>query len=232
MKRLLKLNLITIIVMLFSLNTHAATITFDTTPATNNPVIGTHVEAGFYVTSSHAHITGNTSCGLTDCVSSNADQYISSEMGAQGSQYKGESIIITHSSNAGFDLVKFYGGEQFINDADAVTGGYPNADSIQVVGTKIGGGSMTINLVLDGAKDGPGGINDLQLFTTLSGFTDLISVTFTGLSSSSPSSFGAFSLDTIEVSAVPEPETVMLFLFGLCSLALIRRRKIKNELTA
>jgi PEP-CTERM motif len=99
--------------------------------------------------------------------------------------------------------------------------------TIVVTGTLNLGGTVTQTFLTDSIGDGPGPLVDFQTFS-LVGFTDLVSVEFSGNK--------AFTVDNINVTGstapIPEPATIMLFGGGLMSMGAIarRRRKIAKRL--
>jgi hypothetical protein len=94
-----------------------------------------------------------------------------------------------------------------------------SATAVQLTGYFRGGGTITTTLTLDQTAD-ENGILAFQQFD-LTGFVDLISVSFTGLGGVTRSDF---TLDDIVVNPVPEPSTFALAALSLISLLALRRR--------
>ncbi len=179
---------------------HAAVITFDT--ATSFP----HVEAGYTTTAS------NNSANFVGCFppcANNGSPNVFSR-----------SAAITVTGPAAFDLSSFEAGELFQGTTDEW------ASSIQVTGNLVGGGVVTQLFTIDGIHDGAGGAVDYQVFTLNSGFTNLSSVVFTGLTGGFGSGVG-FTLDNVTVvptSSVPEPGSLALVAMAALGLGASRRK--------
>jgi hypothetical protein len=109
------------------------------------------------------------------------------------------SITMTESSNRSFDLLSInYAGDSSIT---------PAATSLLVTGFFSAGGSTSTTLPISGTG---------FLSSTLTGFTNLSSVVFDGTGGG-----GAFALDNITVSVVPEPSTCVLSSICLTSLLVL-----------
>lgn len=192
----------------------ALTIGFEGVSGAGNPILTSYSESGFDFTSGHLHIVAANAAGLA----ANGTQTISEEAGSLGLP-----ITMTKAGGGSFSLTSLFGAEVFAS----VTPGFPNADILNVVGTKSGGGTVSAFFTLDGVIDGPGGDDDFEGFTLPATFTDLVSVVFSGsLFTGAP---GGISLDDIVVDGnggggrVPEPTTLALIAVGL--LAAARRRR-------
>lgn len=88
------------------------------------------------------------------------------------------------------------------------------------------------SFALDGIRDGTGGVPDFQT-VLLSGWTDLASLTISGVDASD--AFGDYSVDNIvlESTAAPLPAALPLFATGLAALGLLGcRRKRKDAALA
>jgi hypothetical protein len=123
-------------------------------------------------------------------------------------------VLMSRTDGTPFSLV-----ELLIAEGRNTTTGFFrfSATSVSIVGTLAEGGTVhtTFNLDLF-AQESP---DDFELLT-LSGFNDVLSVTFTGLGGSSGSSF---ALDDILV--IPEPSTALLLGLGLAGLRVRRRQR-------
>ena len=129
--------------------------------------------------------------------------------GIAGAKFAGNGappIVITMGQlgGGGFDLATF----------DAATGeaNFGGASTIDLLGTFVGGGTVTqsISVTHDWAS------------YALSGFTNLVSLKF-----SNRDAVAGISIDNLNstaATAVPEPETYALMGLGLAALGLMRRR--------
>jgi len=123
-------------------------------------------------------------------------------------------VLMSRTDGTPFSLV-----ELLIAEGRNTTTGYFrfSATSVSIVGTLAEGGTVQTTFNLDlFAQESP---DDFELLT-LSGFNDVLSVTFTGLGGSSGSSF---TLD--DILAIPEPSTASLLALGLVGIAAGRRRR-------
>ena len=198
-----------------------ATIGFEGTSGTGNPIAISYTETDYNFSSSHMHIVGSPSvCLFGGCTTSSTGQYLSTEAGAIGG-----SLTLSNSSSTPFSLVSFDGAELFLDGNAASTGGFPNATTISVVGVKADASVVTASFDL-GAADAPGftDTGDFQTFYLPSSFSGLVSATFVGYVCAG---LGAFGIDNINVTSVPEPSTVMLFLLGMTSLWFFRKKASK-----
>lgn len=130
---------------------------------------------------------------------------------SNGTQYIGldpSIIVMSRIDSAPFRLSSFDAAEGFLN------GGAPIAfaSKLLIEGNVFGGGTMTFTIDFDGVNDGVGPLVDFQTFALPTTFTNLSSVTFSGLTANGEPGVALFSLDNI---TVPEPATIILLLSGL-----------------
>ena len=128
------------------------------------------------------------------------------------------------SDNSAFSMQSFWGGEFYSAGSPA------NSPTIRVIGTFVGGGTVTQDFLLDGYADGNGGLPaDMQVFTLSPAFTNLAKVDFLGLVSPGFTN-NYYSLDNIVVngSTVPEPASMMLLGTGLAGVAARLRRRSRR----
>lgn len=135
------------------------------------------------------------------------------------------SVSLTKADGGNFDLLSFWGAEGRNNDTGYfATYGSTHIDITGYFGT---GGSITwtTNLDLQALNNSS---TDFEFFS-LSGFTALTRVTFTGGNESTAFDGFSFNLDQINLSAtqvqVPEPTTLVIFALGLIGLASRRIKK-------
>jgi len=89
--------------------------------------------------------------------------------------------------------------------------------TITFTGHRLGTATPLIQeFTIDGMMDGPGGMDDFQVFAFSSDFRDMVSVQITG---------EMFALDNLNTSPVPVPAAVWLFASGLLALTGIARRR-------
>lgn len=98
-----------------------------------------------------------------------------------------------------------------------------NASVVRLVGTLLGGGTVSTNLALDGIYDGAGGVADFQTFAI--NFANVTSISFSAISGSGDRGFSLDNLNTSLTNAVPEPTSLLLVGLGLVACGLARRRK-------
>lgn len=221
MRKIISINILLTICLTWAVSASATVINFDSAPGSGNPIITSYAESGFTFTSSHMHtVDSPTICLYGGCVD-DGTTYLSEEAGSLGGP-----ITMSSTNGSAFNLLGFDGAEVFLDAAAASAGGFPNANMINVVGTLMGGGTVSALLSLDGLADGAGGIADFQSFN-LAGFTNLSSVVFSGLTDTGGT--GGISLDNLNVASVPEPGSLLLLGIGLLGFSVVRRRGLTGS---
>ena len=131
------------------------------------------------------------------------------------------SVTVSRPGGAAFDLMRFDGGESWLETPHLW------ARQVEVLGQLAGGGTIAQTFSLDLHKDA---LTGMQQFVLGDGFRGLLSVSFSGLGATG----GApeFSLDNLlveqEAATVAAPPILWLAGTGLAALALARRRRISN----
>jgi hypothetical protein len=192
----------------------AVVVDFESVPSTSNTTYKVpFTTQGFTFTPlSEVSIIDDPTLCLTGCVA-NGGQYLASQGGDPG-----QGVAMAAEDGSPFSLLSFDGAELFLGSLV----NFPNAARITLGGVVLGGSTIFASFDLDGLKDGAGGIDDFQSFVLPTGWSNLLSVTFSGEIIGNPQ-FGAFSLDNINAQgSVPEPTTMLLLGSGL--LVLSRRR--------
>ena len=198
----------------------AGPITFDDITTSGNAIFTSVASGGFTFTGGHFHI-------INDPASIPAV--------GNGTQY------LTAEAIPGFgqpvDFAKTGGGVFSLNSADIAELWLPgnsqnNFLSVVFTGTLSGGGTLNQSFVLDGIRDGNGGLPDFQTVNFV-GWNNLISVNITGRNAAG--AFGDYSVDNIVVNAtggVPEPATWAMMLMGLGAIggALRRRQNLATRI--
>ena len=208
--------LLWMVAVLMAVPASADSITFDSVTSFGNPDISSLTTEGFTFTSEHFHTVDTPSlCAFGGCVPNmdGSTVYISEEAGSLGSP-----ITMVATSGSPFLLNSFWGTKEFLDDAAALAGGFPNAATIHVTGVFDGGGGISTSFGLNGSSN-------FQFFALSPAWSNLASVTFSGTICLACSP-GGMSLDNINVHPIPEPGSLLLLGSGLAGLAGFARRKI------
>jgi hypothetical protein len=194
-------NILAVVVggLVIAASSRATTITFDSVVSSGNPVKTTVTTSGFTFTSDYFHTIDNPAIGSFGGLVSDGSIFISEEAGILG-----QPITMALSGGGAFSLSSLFGSKVFANSSAAATGGFPNADVLNILGNLSGGGTVSATFSLGGA---------FQQFFLPSTFTGLTSVVFSG--SLTAGGAGGISLDTIVANsaAVPDGGNTGLWLF-------------------
>ena len=184
-------------------NAQAATITFDDLAPDGAGSPGERDSGGFaFLPATHSHVISTPDPG--DAF--NGTQYL-----ALDDAFGLDPVTFSPLGGGAFALLAFDIGEW----SNSGPGGF-FAHQIQVLGTVVGGGTLSTTLTVDGRKPA------FETFN-FNGWTNLSSVTLQGIRGDGPSN--SFGLDNVVVArAVPEPGTLSLLGLGVASLIGRRRR--------
>lgn len=193
----------------FSGITHASTtITFDDIASFGSGVLTGISSTGYNFEGDHFHMI-NT---FDPRIVSSGSNYLASEVA---------SVTMTNASGSLFNLIGLEVAELWLPSES-----FNNFSDVILTGDQFGGGILSTSFHLDGIRDGVGGVNDFEWAAI--GWTNLVSVSITGMNSSG--AFGDYSIDSISVSPVPEPQTNAMLAAGLGLMSLLaRRRKESTE---
>ena len=186
-------------------STNAAVIDFEdiAVSAGSQSVAGDRISGGFTfdLSTDHSHLANNIFDGNS-----------------------GSTFLVTDDFNGDNDLtMSAIGGSAFslssfeLGEFDSV-GGF--ATTIDLVGTLLGGGSLTASFTLDGISS-TSGSNNFETFT-LSGWDNLVSVNF---NASAGAGGKYWAIDNIDTASVPEPTSIALLGLGLAGIRLSRKNK-------
>lgn len=172
----------------FASGARGQVIDFENTPGSGNATYSTLDVGAFRFTAGHFHIIDvfTPSGGI-------AQNGSGAVLGAEGAGAGSSTVTMTRIDGASFDLSGFDVAEMWLSPPS----GYPNASSVRVTATTVGGTPLSTTFPLDGLLDGPGGVDDYQTFL-LAGYANVPSVTFEALSAGVPD-FG-FALDNINLA--------------------------------
>lgn len=189
---------------------NASVVTFDDLPVSGNDIFTFVSSGGFDFNGDHFHIIDTPDSRIVG----NGTQFL----GAEAAGGLGKAVTMTQAGGGLFSL-------DGLDVAELWRAGEPLNDFYQVslTGNQFGGGVLSSLITLDGIADGPGGANDFQTIA-LGGWTNLMSVTITGINANG--AFGDYSIDNLLVNVVPEPGTYALMLAGLGLVGFMARRRI------
>ena len=155
-----------------------------------------------------------SSC-IPDCASNGTSWLGASRPG--GTPVSTQPVTMTQDNGGSFLLLGLDASELFVD---------LETTNLLIVGNLAGGGTISVNLALDGINDSQGGAADFQSFLlpAIWGTSPLSSVEFTGALGTG--GVGDVSIDNLLVQSVPEPATLALLGIAFAGLGFSRRRKL------
>lgn len=136
------------------------------------------------------------------------------------------SAMLTHTfSNTSTTLTQVGGGAftlTSIDIADFGNRGWPQADTVNFVGTLFGGGTVTDSFTVD-TNIG------VETFTLNSNFTNLVSVQWTPVGTLAAIQFDNINVTGVAATAVPEPFTVLGTITAAGFAAVFKRKLAKQQ---
>ncbi len=171
----------------------ADVVTFDLIAPPGNAVqSGTLTTQGFNFTSQSFHVIDQPSLCAGGCVD-DGSQYL-----AVAGPGLDSPVTVTTAGGQLFSVSGFDAAKLFLTPGGL--SGNPNADSLDLLGTLSGGGTVSTSLVLSA--------EGLFRTFTLTGFTNLTSLTISGTGGGDPDA--SWAVDNLAVLAAPEPSTMLL----------------------
>lgn len=196
-------------VALAALPLAAGNVTFNGVPASDNPIYIDPLTTGGFVFSPTGggsfHVIGTPSLCAGGCVD-NGSTYLAVAGPALDSP-----VLMTSVSGKPFSITSLDAAKLFLTPGGL--GGLPNADTLDLLGTFAGGGTITVSLTLPAE-------GSFSAFP-LSGFTNLSSLQISG-SVIGGSTDASWAVDNL-VATVPEPSFVWLLGMEIGGLIALRR---------
>jgi len=208
------LGVLTAWLLMGAVSAQATLVGFEDIPNTGNAIqSGSVTSGGFDFTGLHYHIIDSPDARI---VRNASRSYLTAEAAGE----LGRPVTMTRAEGGTFTLNQ-------VDVAELWLPNQPGNDFFEVLITanQIDGDVLSLAVLLDGIRDGAGGVEDFQT-VVLAGWTDLVDVTFTGRNAAG--AFGDYSIDNLVVdvvNGVPEPGSLALLGLGLAGLGLSRRRK-------
>lgn len=200
-----KLHLLATALLLVAGSAAADVITFDSYPVLDNDLqSGTITTQNFNFTADSFYIVNMPGDCAGGCVD-DGSPYVAST---------GSTITITRSANLPFSLVGLDAARLFLTPGGI--GSFPNADTLDVVGTLMNGSTVSKSLTLP--LEGSFGT------FTLAGFQDLSSLAISGTAGGIDGA--SWAADNIALTAIPEPGDFLLVAPALAAMfAWVRFRR-------
>lgn len=180
----------------------AVNISFDSLPLSWNGLVNNQIDSGFVISGTSPYWIGSGANFCNPQCPENGTHYLLTQWE--------DTIKLKLVSSGPFSAISFQYAEQYV--------GLPYAPEINVVGHMLNGGITTASFFVDGINDGSGPLIDFQTALLPSSFNNLIYIEF-----STPGT-SHFSLDNIQVSAIPEPASYAFMIAGILGISLLRRK--------
>ncbi len=188
-------------------------ITFDTVNAQDVPD-QTFILADYQFTTIGSASINDNSCGTPRCADNGTQSLVMNVLDRELGGF-----TLSHRDALAFNLLGFDVAETFGQNSHA----FRWAESLQLTATKIDGSSFIQLFKLDWINDSDYGDKvDFESFSVGHEFSNLLSINFIGIGGDWNN---GFSIDNISVEtvSVPEPASLLIFLFALSIL--VQRRK-------
>ena len=168
---------------------------------------------GYTVTSGHFHTIDSPGTTSFGGAVNNGTIYIAEEAGSLGLP-----MTLVQALGGQFSLTSIDGAKLFNDNAGAASGGFPNADTLNILGNVNGGGTVSASFSL---------ANAFQTFLLPGSFANLDSVIFSG--SLLTGGTGGIALDNVVVngssSRTPDAGSTLALLSGaMMGLRLLRKK--------
>jgi len=210
----IRLTVLSVLILLVSVpvKVNSAIIDFEELPFPSALPVGSSLSThGYTITNDGSIVAEVTPCNPS-CANNGTQTLLTQVDG---------TLRITKSDGGGFNLIGFDAGESF----SALNSFW--AGQIDVTANLIGGNSIQISFSLDQINDGDGPLIDFQSFALPAAITNISSLVIKG--SGGIGGRNDYSLDNIQLQAVPVLPAFWLFISGLLSLYGFRQTNVSRS---